>query len=140
MVHELHKAGYQRIRISPGMSPSGMHWRCSSTFSDNVQEDGFTIREFDTANGWVAPYSSASIEPFDWTGAADWNARILARRYLEAFPVIAERGAGRDWAYAGWLTDILGLVEQGETSRYPVFYADYPLDLTDYPFLPPPPL
>jgi hypothetical protein len=31
MVHELHKAGYQLLRISPGLSPSGIHWRCPIT-------------------------------------------------------------------------------------------------------------
>jgi hypothetical protein len=28
MVGELHRRGFQRIRISPAMSPSGLHWRC----------------------------------------------------------------------------------------------------------------
>ena len=37
MVHELHKAGYQRIRIVPGISGSGMHWRCSVTFGAMVE-------------------------------------------------------------------------------------------------------
>jgi len=27
MVHELHKLGYQRLRIVPGMSPSQAYWR-----------------------------------------------------------------------------------------------------------------
>ncbi len=41
MVGELHKLGYDRIRIAAGMSPSGIHWRCSITHSQNVQEDGW---------------------------------------------------------------------------------------------------
>src|SRR5438445_11614927 len=28
MVAELHRRGYQQLRIAPYMSPSGMHWRC----------------------------------------------------------------------------------------------------------------
>jgi hypothetical protein len=28
MVGELHKRGYEKIRVMPFMSPSGMHWRC----------------------------------------------------------------------------------------------------------------
>ena len=124
MVHECHKAGYQRIRISPGMAPSGVHWRCTITFADNVAEDGHSI--LDGADGLVARYTSGQGNRyFDWTGAQQMTARRLADRFLKAFPVIAERGAGRDWAYAGWLTDVLGRAEHG---LFPVFYADYPLD------------
>ncbi|KXV06423.1 hypothetical protein CR51_11930 [Caballeronia megalochromosomata] len=42
-VHELHKAGYQRLRISAGMAPSGMHWRCYLTSADNIREDGIAV-------------------------------------------------------------------------------------------------
>ena len=28
IVGELHKRGYQRLRVMPFMSPSGVHWRC----------------------------------------------------------------------------------------------------------------
>ena len=27
LVHELHKRGYEQLRLFPGMSPSGMSWR-----------------------------------------------------------------------------------------------------------------
>jgi S-DNA-T family DNA segregation ATPase FtsK/SpoIIIE len=37
----------------------------------------------------------------------------MARRFLTAFPAIAEKGAGLDWPYAGWLTDVLGYAEHG---------------------------
>jgi hypothetical protein len=43
MVHELHKAGYQRIRILPYLSPSGAYWRCTITTSDNVADDGYHL-------------------------------------------------------------------------------------------------
>ena len=60
MVHELHKAGYQRLRVSPGLSPSGVHWRCSVTCACNVQPDGFTAIDHTDAGGLFAAYSSAS--------------------------------------------------------------------------------
>jgi hypothetical protein len=53
------------------------------------------------------------------------TARLLADRFLGTFPAIAARGAGRDWAYAGWLTEVLGRAEHG---RFVYFRADYPLD------------
>jgi hypothetical protein len=36
MVAELHKLGYQRLRIAPGMSPSGAYWRCLITPVTNI--------------------------------------------------------------------------------------------------------
>jgi hypothetical protein len=124
MVHELHKAGYQRIRISPAMAPNGIHWRCSITFAENVAADGYSV--IDGSDGLVALYTSGQgADYFDWPGAETMTARLLADRFLEAFPAIAARGAGRDWTYAGWLTDVLGRAEHG---RFVYFRADYPLD------------
>jgi hypothetical protein len=37
MVGELHELGFQRLRVSPGMAPTGMHWRCTITSVDNIQ-------------------------------------------------------------------------------------------------------
>ena len=103
MVHELHKAGYQRIRISPAMAPNGIHWRCAITFAGNVAADGYSV--VDGSNGQAALYTSGQgARYFNWQGAETMTARMLAVRFLKAFPNIAARGAGRDWAYAGWLT------------------------------------
>ena len=141
MVHELHKAGYQRLRVSPGLSPSGVHWRCSITCACNVRPDGFTVIDCTDAGGLFAAYTSASAGYFDWPDSPPLSAREMAVRFLAAFPRLAERGAGRDWAYAGWLTEMLGVIEQGDTRRYPKFFADYPLDLDgqSVPRPPPPP-
>ena len=140
MVHELHKVGYQRLRVSPGLSPSGMHWRCSITCASNIKPDGFSLIDDSTDSGLWAPYTSADPGYFGWTGVERASARDLAVRFLAAFPRLAELGAGRDWAYAGWLTEVLGMIEQGKTGRYPVFYADYPinLDAQSVPRPPPP--
>ena len=60
----------------------------------------------------------------------------MARRFLEAFPRLAEKGAGRDWPYAGWLTDVLGHAEHG---RFVAFHADYPIDTAELDCWTPPP-
>jgi hypothetical protein len=128
MVHELHKAGYQRLRISPGMSGSGVHWRCPITYAANIADDGYSIIRFDWEGEHVAPYSSSEEGTyFGWPDSKCVGARELATKFLERFSNIAAHGQGRDWAYAGWLTDLLGRIEQGQLSDYPVFYADYPL-------------
>jgi hypothetical protein len=123
MVHELHKAGYQRIRILPGMAPSGLYWRCSISDAGNFTADGLALRRPDEDR--VARYTSGDgARYFGWEDGPTLTARLLARRFLTAFPAIAAPGAGRDWAYAGWLTDVLGRAEQGS---FVAFYADYDL-------------
>lgn len=117
MVHELHKAGYQRIRVLPFLSPSGVYWRGWITPADNVCGDGFNLidEEIEHEVGLVAKYSSGQENGyFGWTDAKTSNARGLAKMFIERFPRIAAMGRGCDWAYAGWLTDVLGLAEQGE--------------------------
>jgi hypothetical protein len=42
------------------------------------------------------------------------SARKLAQRFVERFPSICERSIGLDWAYAGWLTDVLGHAERAQ--------------------------
>ena len=127
MVHELHKAGYQRIRICPAMAPNGIHWRCTISYAANVGEDGYAFGA--DPNGQVARYTSGDgARYFGWPDGDRLTARQMAQRFLTAFPVIAEKGAGLDWPYAGWLTDVLGYAEQG---KFVSFSADYPLDPED---------
>lgn len=142
MVHELHKAGYQRIRMLPYLAPSGCYWRCAITFSDNVEDDGYHIRDEDYENGFVAAYTTGNDNHyFGWKDAESLSARELAERFLREFPIIAERGMGRDWMYAGWVTDVLGRAEQGRQEDLLYLIADCDLDpeiLRDWQ--PPPPL
>lgn len=142
MVHELHKVGYQRIRAIPQESPNGMHWRCNITYADNVQADGFSIRDLDPAQRGVVAHFATGQETdfFGWHDAADKSARELAVMFLDRFPLIMKYGQGRDWLYAGWLTDFLGVMENADTLGLLTFTADYPLDpATIDPWMPPPP-
>lgn len=116
MVHELHKAGYQRIRVLPAVSPNGGFWRAYVTFAGNIAADGFNIvdEDLEDRRKIVARYSTGQEnEYFGWTDAGSCNARQLAQLFIERFPIIAKQGEGGDWAYAGWLTDVLGHAEAG---------------------------
>lgn len=123
MVHEMHKAGYQRIRILPGMAPNGLHWRCSISDAGNFAADGLALCS--PGADRIARYTSGDgARYFGWEDGPVLTARLLAKRFLATFPAIAELGAGRDWAYAGWLTDVLGRAEHGS---FVAFHADYEL-------------
>jgi len=143
MVHELHKAGYQRIRISPGVYDNGAFWRCPITTSANVCDDGFTLKSHEPDSGLVAHYSSADgSRYFDIDGAEKMDARTLAIEFLKRYPKIANDGKGRDWLYAGWLTDVLGRAEQGKKDDIIVLwgYADQELSAPWNEWKPPPPV
>jgi len=129
MVHELHKAGYQRIRLLPHMAPSGMYWRCAITHSENVEADGCSVKAGYGDGEHVAVYSSSTAASyFDIPDSETMSARDLALAFLDRFPVIAERGVGIDWAYAGWLTDVLGKAEQGGACNLVYLYADWEVE------------
>ncbi len=117
MVHELHKAGYQRLRVLPFLSGSGCHWRAWMTYSENVAQDGYTLIDWDNENTgeMVAKYTSADENMyFGWSDSAGLSARALAQKFLDRFPALCARAQGLDWAYAGWLTDVLGQAERAD--------------------------
>jgi hypothetical protein len=121
MVHELHKLGFQRLRIVPGMSPSGMNWRVNVTPISNIlRSHGAMAREFSRLS---ANYTSAMDNAyFDWEDARNDTARELADKFLTRYPEIVEAARGQDWEYAGWYVEMLGAAERG---ALPISYADW---------------
>jgi len=93
MVQELHLRGYQHIRIAPGMSPSGCHWRYAVTPVTNVlRSHGGRLAVWDSA---VAHYSSGMGHEFSgWQDAPHKHPSRLAEMFLSCFPEIAVAGAG----------------------------------------------
>jgi hypothetical protein len=120
-VHELHKRGYQRLRIMPGLSPSGGYWRCNVTPISNILwSHGAIARDFPRC---FANYTSGmdSIY-FGWEDAGQDRARDLANKFIRRFPEIVEAGRGRDWEYVGWYLEMLATADQG---HLPVSCADW---------------
>ena len=109
MVHELHKAGYQRLRICTGTSGSGNAWRCGVTPALNIYRNhGAMWVEWDLRD-LTALYTTASRnEYFGWKDATKDTARQLAAKFLERFPLMAQMGCGSDWNYVGWYVEMLG--------------------------------
>jgi hypothetical protein len=98
MVHELHKRGYQRVRLVPGMAPSGLHWRCAVTHRGNILTTHGAMAK--TCDHPSASYSSSQDNGyFGWEDAHQDTARQLAVKFLERFPAIVRRGQGLDWLY-----------------------------------------
>lgn len=121
LVHELHKRGYQRLRIVPGMAPSGMFWRCNITPASNILN---THGAMPLVYKYAALYSTADEDTlFGWPDARALTPAELADRFLRQFSHFGQEGQGVDWPYAGWFVQMLGLAEQG---HLPVAYDDSP--------------
>ena len=131
LVHELHKQGYQLLRIAPGMAPSGGYWRCAITPRSNIlRSHGAMLRDYERL---VAHYSSGQDnEYFGWRDAKHDTVKQLSEKFRQRFPEIVDASQGDDWSYAGWYVRMLGYAEK---SMFPVAYADW-YEKPDPRFLP----
>jgi hypothetical protein len=123
-VTELHVRGYQRLRIAPGMSPSGCYWRCSITPAINISRR-HGARMLSWESDIAVNYSSGQgRDYFGMEGVGHLSASRLADLFLSRFPEIAAKGSGSDWTCAGWYLEMLHLTYP---SRYPIACADWPV-------------
>ena len=123
MVHELHKRGFQRLRIVPGMSASGMYWRVTILPRTRVLRSHGAMSH-DWTWGGPEPFYTSGQESkyFDWDDAVEDGPAELADKFLERFPEITEASRGSDWEYAGWYLEMLGKAQVGDL---PIAYADW---------------
>jgi hypothetical protein len=112
MVAELHKAGFQLLRVMPHLHDIGT-WRLALAPRDWFSPQyGLVIRAAHL--GRAPQFSSADQnQPFGWRHAAGDSARDLAAKFLKRFPELAHATRGRDWLYAGWFTELMGWVDAG---------------------------
>ena len=121
MVGELHKLGYQRLRIAPGMSATGLDWRCAVTHVGNIlRYHGAMFLDFDRETAHYA--TGQRDECFEWADAQNDSPRELAEKFLARFPEIARLGRGDDQPYADWYEGMLQLAERG---AFPSAYQDF---------------
>lgn len=113
MVSELHRMGYQHLRIMPYVHPNA--WRLAVGSRDIFSEQNGAYIPVNSLSG-LPIYSAArgGDAYFDWEDAKGNDARTLADKFVSRFPDVAKRGLGRDWAYAGWLSELVGFLEGGD--------------------------
>ena len=130
MVGELHRRGYQKIRVMPFLAPSGNHWRCSigpeSLFYRN---HGAYLRDSDfsetQSESLIGRYTSGDENRyFGWRDAENDNAISLADKFMTRFVKLSSEGEGWSYSYAGWYQRFLGLAVRG---WLPVVISDSPV-------------
>jgi hypothetical protein len=137
MMVELHRRGFQLLRIFPYEYP--IAWRLkiapkpffSARNGAYIDPSNFGDQTIDDAT-----YSSSSgLKYFDLENVERLDAEHLAGEFARAFPRLCEAGLGRDWEYAGWLSELSGHVSR--TKLLPFVMAEYfepdPSDLTYLP-------
>ena len=123
LVGELHKRGYQRLRVMPFMAPSGAYWRCLigpvNFFYRNhgaiLHEEAGTVLDDEVQErATIARYTSGQANQyFGWNDAQKDDARSLTDKFIKRFRIVADSGQGWDYRYAGWYQRLLGLAEAG---------------------------
>lgn len=108
MVSELHRYGYQRLRVIPYAHP--LAWRLSVGPASGVWPSARWSTK-DVEQGWPTYSSASGVRYFDWLDARHDTARQLADKFILRFPAVCAAGNGRDWEYAGWLLELLGAIE-----------------------------
>lgn len=110
MVAELHRMGYQRLRIVPGMAPSGCYWRCKIVPASMISPNHGA--KSDCHNDMAARYSSGQEDNFfGWNDVVGNTPTEMAQKFIERFPKIAEAGCGGDDKYVSWYLEMLRLTE-----------------------------
>ncbi|CPZ33568.1 macro domain-containing protein [Mycobacteroides abscessus] len=119
-VRVLHQRGYHRLRILPGVSPSGMYWRVAITLSDNLIDDAAypDVTDWDIA----LRYSTGGLTVFaGGEVTVTTTPERVADLILSALPEVTP--THDDPAYMAWFAELLRVVER--TKALPVAYADY---------------
>lgn len=145
MVRELHDLGFERMRICPRLSNSGVHWQCWLTASENVlqshggdispllvMESMRAIMNEDSEPLRAAFYGSVhESRYFGWQDALNDGPRELAAKFVARFPAIISEAEGLDPEYVTWYRQ---MIEASAPNGLPSTYtsaADYAEQLVD---------
>jgi hypothetical protein len=106
----LHKKGYQNLRIVPSLSPSGLSWRCSFV----------TIKEGRIVN----IYASNFIQGFDSINEKEIELSIeeLTNLFIEKENDFLQNCKGKNEEYVQWFERVL---QNLKAEELPYAYADY---------------
>lgn len=109
MVQELHQRGFEKLRIEPSLSPSGMHWRCTFYGAERKHQT--------TASNWIYDIEDKSPgKKIRHTPAS--LADLFEQEHAEFMP----HCQGPDAAYAQWYRSML---QRLHPTELPYAYSDY---------------
>ena len=108
MVAELHKLGYEGMRATPFMSPSGCYWRCCIVPANLTHPTHGACLAENVVYETLPRYSSGNEDDyFGWANMKPKTPLVLARRFIVEFAKFAKQGKHPDPAYARWFLNML---------------------------------
>ncbi len=108
MVRELHKLGFEKLRVVPSISPSGLNWRC-----EFVSET-----EKIAVSNWVDELEGNNSQEIKFTP------KELADLFEKKNFDFLEKCKGANKQYVKWYAEMLQTLKQGE--------LPYAFDSSDY--------
>ena len=134
MVSELHKLGFQGLRIYPYQGAVG-NWRVEIHPSNHFSSDNSLQLETASPSRVEPARHSAggSGETYflDWRDSGTDNSRQLAKKFIARFPELCKASKVRDWSYAGWYQELMGCIEAD--NRLPCLFWEYSASYTQLP-------
>lgn len=122
-VRELHRLGYECLRIAPGLNASGSAWRCALAPAALMKPRHGALLDR-PVDELVAYYSSAEERRYFGEPARFGGSRqLLAGMIVQRFPALVRQSYGADQPYVRWFSDVVRL---GRRGVFPVAYTDWP--------------
>lgn len=115
LVHELHKRGYEQLRLYPGLSPSGMSWRWNLYPKALMGDDN----SFERHKGFI---SFDCLRSSTGDSRPDGRDSIDVEKVLKEHAAFFEKAKGEDKAYVEWFQQI---VDHAERNDFPIAYCEY---------------
>ncbi len=109
IVKELHIRGYEKLRIIPSLSPSGLYWRC--IFLADTDSDRTTI----VSSGWIQDV--LAIEQKN-----EYSIGELTDRFEKDHIDFLNLCKAKNKEYVAWYVDMLHCLKEGEL---PYAFSDY---------------
>ena len=116
-IEELHRMGYEKIRICPCTSPNGMAWRCTITTKENTSKKCGAM----LAGKYDEDETVRSNGNFKWN-MMEMGPYDNALKFVKVYPQIAAKGRGEDNEYASWFKKV---VRECYHYNLPTTYEDY---------------
>ena len=115
LVKELHIRGYEKLRIIPSLSPTGLAWRCS-LISDTISKRNTII-----ISNWIQ-------DIFNIEEKNDFSIEQLTDLFVKEHIGFLNECKGKNQEYVKWYSEMLYKLKEGEL---PYAFSDY-FGPTDY--------
>lgn len=109
IVQELHHRGFEKLRVIPSLSNTGLAWRCSFICTDDIEKENIT------ASTWIQ--SELKIDQED-----DKSIEDLANLFERYHPEFVFKCKGKNTDYKKWFSQMLRDLHPEEL---PYAFSDY---------------